>query len=136
MKGVHMAKKSGARNYPIEIDKEDLKFRMHAAMHVAGINVADVADYMGIPIQYCVDAINGNDYYLSIDFVVNFCAICRCTITDVLPFTNDVIPFPATFTVRGGGLVTDIAPDPYRIGIINPESLHDVRWEVRPKTEF
>lgn len=130
-----MAKKTGARQYPIEVDPEDLNFRLLTAMHVAGLTVNDVADYMGTKPQYVQDAIRGHDYYLSLDFLVNFCAICRCCIADILPFCNEVIPFPHTFSVRGGGAVTDIAPDPYRISFKNPESLADKDWSKISKTE-
>jgi len=131
-----MAKKLRTRYYPVEIDREDLKFRMQTAMQVAGLTLVDVADYMNTTIQVTVNAIDGQDYHLSLNFLVCFCAVCRCSINDILPFSNDEIPFPYTFAVRGGGAVAEIAPDPYLIGITNPESLVDVRWEVRPKTEF
>ena len=101
---------------------------MHAAMAIAGLTLPDIADYMGIRIDFVRKAMEGRQHFMSVDFLVSFCAICQCSITDVLPFANDVLPPPFTYSVPGGGAVRHIEPSPYRVSYSDPEDLEDRRW--------
>lgn len=122
--------------YPVQIDEEDLHMRCRAAMFTAGLTTQDVADYMGLRVSWVHIAMNGGGRYsMPIRFLVNFCAICGCTIADLLPFVNDPIPFPHTFTVVGGGAVTSVTPDPYRITMTDPETLGAEGWSRAPRNE-
>lgn len=131
----NMAYKTGARRYAVTVDVEDLQLRCTTAMTVAGLTVKDVADYMGVRVDYVKNALQGRKHYMSVDFLISFCAICRCTIADILPFANDVVPFPHTFTVVGGGAVEEISPSPYSIAFSDPEDLGDARWYGKEAAE-
>jgi len=123
-----MSKIKGEKIYPVSVDTEDLRFRLYAAMHIAGLTVKDLADYMGVRIDFITLAMDGRHRYVSLQFLVSFCAICRCTLADILPFANDEIPFPYTYTVPGGGAVSNMHPSPYKIAYSDPEDLDDRRW--------
>jgi DNA-binding Xre family transcriptional regulator len=122
--------------FPVTIDTEDLKFRMYAALHVSGLSTKDLADYMGLRIDYIVYAMDGNRRFISLQFLVSFCAITRCSIADILPFANDQIPFPFTYSVPGGGAVSTVHPSPYKIAYSDPEDIEDRRWFGMEQTDI
>lgn len=125
---MSMAKIDKARQYPVIVDIEDMQTRCYAAMHIAGLTTQDVADYMGRSTQYVHNAIHGNDYFMSVQFLCSFVAICGCTVSDILPFANDELPMPYTYTVPGGGAVRVMTPSPYKVDYSDPEDLKDRRW--------
>ncbi len=105
--------------------------RCQVAMHVAGLTVQDVADYMGRTVSLVKGALTGNEYIMSVQFLCSFAAICGCTVADLLPFANDVLPMPYEYTVPGGGAVREMTPSPYKIAYSDPEDLEDRRWYGR-----
>jgi DNA-binding Xre family transcriptional regulator len=124
-----MAKRArGLHQYPVEVDTEDLKFRMYAAIAISGLSTKDVADYLGISAGQLTDTLDGHPYHLHLRFLVSFCAVVRCSLSDILPFANDEIPFPFSYTVPGGGAVAVMHPSPYKIAYSDPEDLADRRW--------
>ena len=130
-----MAKRNWNVRYPVEVDIDDLQFRCNAAMVIAGLTTKDVADYMGLHIGTVQRAISGGEHYMHLHFLTSFCAICRCTIADLLPYANDEIPFPYTYTVPGGGAVAVMTPSPYKISYSDPEDLEDRRWYGAEQSE-
>jgi DNA-binding Xre family transcriptional regulator len=120
------------KEYPVHVDNEDLHFRMLAAMHVAGLSVRDVADFMSVSPQYVHMVMQGQNQHLNIDFLVNFCAYVGCTVADILPFVNSELPIPGTRTVLGGGIVTEIALNPYRITYSDAEDLRNKEVAFKP----
>lgn len=121
--------------FTVSVDSEDLSFRMNAAMHIAGLTHQDVADYMGTRVDYVKLAMQGRKHYVSVHFLAAFSAVCRVSIADLLPFVNDVLPFPYTYTVPGGGAVSVMSPSPYRVVFSDPEKLGDNRWFTKEQDE-
>lgn len=128
-----MAYRNREIQYPVNLDREDLQFRMWAALAASGYTIADFADYMGISRQYALDAMGGIRYMLSVEFLVNLCAFTGCTLTDILPFANSELPVPYRRWVTGGG---PVVPIPYIINISEPEVLGDDGWKTNaPQNE-
>lgn len=123
-----MAKVKDVAQVPVIVDTEDLQMRCFAAMHIAGLTLQDVADYMGVSVHKVQGALAGREYMMSVAFLCSFSAIVGCKVADLLPFANDYLPQPFDFSVVGGGVTSSRTPSPYSIAYSDPEDLEDRRW--------
>jgi DNA-binding Xre family transcriptional regulator len=99
-------------------------------MRKAKVTEFDLADHLGIPFSSMQRVLRGTDV-MTTDFLVSFCASVGCSIHDVLPFSNAVLRYPYKYVTRGGGSADDIAPDPYRIALSDPDTMSEEWKEVK-----
>lgn len=118
--------------YPVRVDTKDLEMRCYALMRNAGLSVRDVADHLNVTSDVVHNMLRGGTP-MSINFLTSFCATVGCSINDVLPFSNEVLRYPYKYVVPGGGAADNIAPDPYRIVLPNPDILSEDWKEAKQK---
>jgi len=118
-------------NLPVKVDAQDLEMRCYALMRKHGIFMQDLADHLNATTPSVKDVLRGINP-MSVNFLVSFCAAVGCSISEVLPFSNTVLRYPYKYVTRGGGGADDIAPDPYRIVLPNPDIVSE-EWKEAPK---
>lgn len=107
-------------HYPVQIDSEDVQMRMQVAMQVSNLHIKEIADMLGTSVDRLKHYI-ANAQHLNINFLLSFAAITGCTVTDLIPGLDELLPFPYT-VIPGGGFVSPIAPDPYTVGFEDERS--------------
>ena len=124
------------RDYPIQFDPEDLRFRMLAALNIAGISAVEAADYLGLNRKYVSNILNSDMHPVTLPFLLNFAALCQCSILDLVPFADKVVSLPYSFSVTGGGATPSMSPNPFRISLVDPENVDSAEYVEIPRNEY